>query len=106
MPTANDDGSKVADDLAGRSDDELYDILTHIDRQQVPGRYAAVRDEFARRHGPTIKGQSLDDYFDQARRRRPFVARSTFKRKMLIGLAIWSLAMLVVRGVMYLRSLH
>jgi hypothetical protein len=106
MPTANDDGSKVADDLAGRSDDELFDILTHIDRQQAPHRYAAVRDELARRHGPTIKGQSLDDYFDGVRRNRPFIARSTFKRKMLIGLAIWSLAMLVVRGVMYLRSLH
>jgi hypothetical protein len=93
-----------SDDLPTRSDDELYDILIHIDRQQAPERYLAVRDEFARRQGSTIKGQSLDDYFERARRNRPFAERSTFKKKMLIGFAIWSLAMLLVRAVLYLRS--
>ncbi len=106
MPIRNNEPLKFPDDLASRSDDELFDILTHIDRRQAPDRYAAVRDEFARRHGPTIKGQALDDYFDWARRNRPFAARSTFKKKILIGLAVWSLAMLLVRAVMYLRSMR
>jgi len=96
----------ITGDLAGRTDDELYDILIHVDRQQAAQRYAAVRDEFARRHGPTIKGQPLDDYFDRARRDSPFAARSNFKRKILIGLAIWSLAMLALRAVMYLRQVR
>lgn len=94
----------TTDELASRSDDELYDILTHIDRHQVPERYLAVRDEFARRHGATIKGQPIDDYFDHARQRRPFAEHSTFKRKILIGIAIWSLAMMLVRAVIYLRA--
>jgi len=106
MTMRHDDTPSASDDLAARSDDELYDILTHIDRQQAPGRYTAVRDEFARRHGTTIKGQTLDDYFDHARRNRPFAERSTFKKKILIGFAIWSLAMLVVRAVLYLRSVR
>jgi hypothetical protein len=93
-----------SDDLPTRSDDELYDILTHIDRELAAERYQAVRDEYARRHGATIKGQSLDDYFDQARLNRPFAERSTFKKKVLIGFAIWSLAMMLVRAVIYLRS--
>lgn len=104
MTTTHADTPSLADDLATRSDDELYDILTHIDRQQAPQRYAAVRDEFARRHGPTLKGQPLDAYFDQARRNRPLAERSTLKRKILIGFAIWGLAMLIVRAVLYLRS--
>jgi len=106
MTTRHEDMPSPADDLATRSDDELFDILTHIDRQQVPERYAEVRDEFARRHGATIKGQKLDDYFDKARRNRPFAERSTFKKKILIGLALWSLAMLIVRAVLYLRSVR
>jgi hypothetical protein len=92
-------------DWASRSDDELYDTLTHIDRQQVPERYAAIRDEFARRHGSTIKGQPIDDYFDRVRQNRPFAERSTIKKKILIGIAIWSLTMLLIRAVLYLRSL-
>jgi hypothetical protein len=104
MSIRNDDPQASSDDLASRSDDELYDILTHIDRQQAPERYLAVRDEFARRHGSTIKGQTLDDYFDRARFERPFAERSTFKKKVLIGFAIWSLAMMLLRAVMYLRS--
>ena len=103
MANRNDDMTS-SDDLPARSDDELDDILTHVDRQQAPERYLAVRDEFARRHGSTIKGQNLDDYFDRARRNRPFAKRSTFKKKILIGLAIWSLAMLLVRAVLYLRQ--
>ena len=95
----------TSDDVASRSDDELYDILTHIDRHQAAERYRAVRDEFARRHGSTIKGQSLDDYFDGARPHRPFAKHFAFKKKILVGLAIWSLAMLLVRAVLYLRSL-
>jgi len=106
MTTRHEDTSLLADDLAARSDDELYDILTHIDRQKVPQRYVEVRDEFARRHGPTLKGQQLDAYFDQARRNRPFAERSNWKRKILIGFAIWSLAMLIVRAVLYLRSVR
>lgn len=106
MTTRHEDTPSLADDLADRSDDELYDILTHIDRQQVPQRYAAVRDEFARRHGPTLRGQQLDAYFDQARRNRPFAERSTLKKKILIGFAIWGLAMLIVRAVLYLRSVR
>jgi hypothetical protein len=106
MTSRHEDTPWLADDLATRSDDELYDILTHIDRHQVPERYAAVRDEFARRHGATIKGQNLDDYFDHTRLNRPFAERSTFKKKILIGFAIWSLAMLVVRAVLYLRSVR
>ena len=105
MTSRNQDTASMVDDLTSRSDDELYDILTHIDRQLAPERYVAVRDEFARRHGSTIQGQNLDDYFDQARLNRPFVERSTFKKKLLIGLAIWSLAMLLVRAVLYLRAL-
>jgi hypothetical protein len=104
MSNRHDDIRSIADDLARRSDDELYDILTHIDRHQVPERYAAVRDEFARRNGSTIKGQNLDDYFDKARLNRPFAERSTFKKKILVGFAIWSLAMLLVRAVLYLRA--
>lgn len=106
MTTRPEDTPLLADDLASRTDDELDDILTHLDRHQVPQRYAAVRDEFARRHGATIKGQNLDDYYDRARLNRPFAARSTFKKKILIGLAIWSLAMLVVRAVLYLRQMR
>jgi hypothetical protein len=106
MTIRHEDTASASDDLATRSDDELYDILTHIDRQLAPERYTAVRDEFARRHGASIKGQSLDDYFDQARLNRPFAERSTFKKKILIGFAIWSLAMLVVRAVLYLRSVR
>jgi hypothetical protein len=106
MSIRHQDTPSASDDLAIRSDDELYDILTHIDRQLAPERYIAVRDEFARRHGATIKGQSLDDYFDQARLNRPFAERSTFKKKILIGFAIWSLAMLVVRAALYLRSVR
>jgi len=106
MTTTTDTTPPITGDVASRTDDELYDILIHIDRQQAAGRYAAVRDEFARRHGSTIKGQTLDDYFDRARRERPFAARSNFKRKILIGLAIWSLAMLALRAVMYLRQVR
>jgi hypothetical protein len=106
MPTHNNEKTSTTDDLAARSDDDLFDILTHIDRRLAAERYVAARDEFARRHGPRIKGQSLDDYFDRARQSRPFAARSTFKKKMLIGLAVWSLALLLLRAVMYLRGLR
>ena len=105
-PSRTDEPGALSDELASRTDDELEDILTHIDRAQAPERYRAVRDEFARRHGPTLKGQTLDDYFDRVRRNRPFAARSNFKRKLLLGLAIWSLAMLALRAVMYLRQVR
>jgi len=104
MTTRTDDKSPFPDDLANRSDDELYDILTHIDRQLVPERYVAVRDEYVRRHGNTIKGQPIDDYFERARRNRPFAARRNFKKKIFVGLALWSLAMLLLRGILYLQS--
>jgi hypothetical protein len=104
MSNRNDEPATASEELASRTDDELYDILTHIDRRVVPERYVAARDEFARRHGATIRGQTLDDYFERARRSRPFAVRSTLKKKILVAIAIWSLAMLVLRAVMYLRA--
>jgi hypothetical protein len=106
MPTDSDAAPTPSDELAKQSDDELFDILTHIDRHQFPERYSVVRDEFARRQGTTINGQPLDDYFDGIRRKRPLATRSTLRKKMLIGLAVWSLAMLALRAVMYLRNAH
>jgi hypothetical protein len=100
MPTTIEDHS----DLSSRSDDELYDILLHIDPAQAGMRYRAAREEYARRHGRTIHGRSLDDYFAKARRQRPFGERSQFKKKILIALALWGLAMLVVRAVLYVRT--
>jgi hypothetical protein len=91
-------------DPAEQSDDELYDILTHIDREAYPDRYQRVRDEYVRRHGDRVNGQSVDDYFGRARRERPFAERSRFRKRMLIALAVWSLLMLAVRAVVYLFS--
>lgn len=51
MPTANDNTSRVVDDLGGRSDDEPCDILTRIDSRQFPQRYAVVHDEFPQEEG-------------------------------------------------------
>jgi len=100
MPTTIQDNS----DLSSRSDDELCDILLHIDPAQAAARYRAARDEYARRHGSAIHGRSLDDYFAEARRKRPFAERSQFKKKVLIALALWGLAMLLVRAVLYVRT--
>jgi hypothetical protein len=100
MPTTIEDNS----DLPSRSDDELYDILLHIDPAQAGMRYRAVREEYARRHGRTIHGQSVDDYFEKARRQRPFAERSRFKKRVLVALALWGLAMLLVRAVLYVRT--
>ncbi len=102
MPTIIDDNS----DLSSRSSDELYDILLHIDPAQSPVRYRAVRDEYGRRHGRTVHGRSLDEYFEAARRERPFAARSQFKKRVLIALALWGLAMLLVRAVLFVRTHH
>jgi hypothetical protein len=87
-----------------QSDDELYDILLHIDRHAYPERYQAVRDEYAHRHGEVVNGQRLDDYFDRLRRRRPFAQRSRLKKRILVGLALWGLAMLLVRAVIFVYS--
>ena len=100
MPTTIDDNS----DLSSRSDDELYDILLHIDPAQASARYRAVRDEYARRHGSTMHGCSIEDYFEKARRKRPFAERSQFKKRILIALALWGLAMLLVRAVLFMRT--
>jgi hypothetical protein len=89
---------------ADQSDDELYDILVHIDRRANPERYQSVRDEYVRRHGEKINGHPVDAYFDRARLERPFAERSRFKKRMLLGLAIWSLFMLALRGVIYLSE--
>ncbi len=88
---------------AEQTDDELYDVLTHIDREAYPERYQAIRDEFVRRHGDRINGRPVDDYFDHARIERPFAERSGCRKKVLIGLAVWSLFMLVVQAVLYLQ---
>jgi hypothetical protein len=87
-----------------QSDDELDDMLTHIDRQTYPTRYQALREEYVRRHGDRVNGQPVDDYFDRARHDRPFAERSRFRKRMLIALAVWSLLMLAVRAVIYLTS--
>jgi hypothetical protein len=100
MPTTIDDHS----DLPGRSDDELHDILLHIDPAQAPARYRAVRDEYARRHGSTMHGRSFEDYFERARRKRAFSNHSQLKKRVLIALALWGLAMLLVRAVLYVRT--
>jgi hypothetical protein len=102
MPTTIDDNS----DLSSRSDDELYDILLHIDPAQAATRYCAARDEYARRHSRTMHGRSLDDYFEKARRKRAFSSRSQFKKRVLVALALWGLAMLLVRAVLYVRTHH
>jgi len=91
-------------DPAEQSDDELYDILKHVDRRACPERYQSVRDEYVRRHGERVNGQPLDAYFDRARLERPLAERSRFKKRLLIALAIWSLFMLVLRGVLYLSA--
>jgi hypothetical protein len=90
--------------LGEHTDDELYDILTHIDRDAYPARYREVRDEYVRRHGALVNGRPVDDYFDRARLHRPFAERSRFKKKLLVALAVWSLLMLALRAVLYLRS--
>jgi hypothetical protein len=87
-----------------QSDDELDDMLTHIDRQAFPERYRSLRDEYVRRHGDLVNDQPVDAYFDKARRERPFAERSRFKRRVLIALAVWSLVMLAARAIAYLSS--
>ena len=86
------------------SDDELYDILAHIDRGAHPDRYQLLRDEFVRRHGDRVNGKPVDVYFDRTRRERPFAERSRFRRRVLIALAVWSLVMLAIRALVYLSS--
>jgi hypothetical protein len=90
--------------LGEQSDDELHDILTHIDRQAYPERYQKVRDEYVRRHGDLVNGTPVDEYFDRIRRKRPFAERKVLKKRILIALALWSLVMLAVRAVSYLSS--
>ncbi len=87
-----------------QSDDELDDMLMHIDRSAYPERYAALRGEYVRRHGDRVNGQPVDEYFDRARHERPFAERSRFKKRLLIAFAVWSLLMLAVRAVIYLTS--
>jgi len=54
-----------------------------------------------------------EDYRDDERRNHefaakpgkpPFVARARFRRRIMLALAVWGLAMLVVKAVLYLRS--
>ena len=88
------------------SDDELYDILMHVDRAAHPDRYQAVRDEYVRRHGDRVNGRPVDDYFDHARRERPSAERRRWRRRVLVALAIWSLIMLAIRAIQFLSSGH
>jgi hypothetical protein len=87
-----------------QSDDELHDILTHIQRESYPERYRAVRDEYARRHGELVNGRPLDEYFDQLRRKRPFAQRSRLKKRILVGLALFGLATLAIRALIFVYS--
>lgn len=87
-----------------QSDDDLDDMLMHIDREAHPERYRSLRDEYVRRHGDRVNGQPVDAYFDRARHERPFAERSRFRRQVLIALAVWSLVMLAVRALAYLSS--
>jgi hypothetical protein len=89
-----------------QSDDDLYDILTHIDREAYPARYQEIRDEYVRRHGDRINGRPIDDYFDVARRERPFGERRVWRRRVLVALALWSLVMLAIRAIQYVSSGH
>lgn len=100
MPTTIDDHS----DLAERSDDELFDILTHVDPHEAPGRYRALRAEFVRRHGAVVRGQTVDAYLERIRRKRPLAERSRFRKRVLIALALWALAMLLVRAILFVRT--
>jgi hypothetical protein len=86
------------------SDDELYDILAHMDRDAHPDRYQVLRDEYVRRHGDRVNGKAVDAYFARTRRARPVAERSRFKRRVLIALAVWSLVMLAIRALVYLSS--
>jgi len=87
-----------------QSDDDLDDMLMHIDREAYPDRYRVLRDEYVRRHGERVNGQPVDAYFDRARHERPFAERSRFRKRVLIALALWSLVMLTVRAIAYLSS--
>jgi len=86
------------------SDDELDDMLTHVDREAYPDRYLSLRNEYVRRHGDRVNGQPVDAYFDRVRLQRPFAERSRSRRRLLIALAVWSLFMLALRGIAYLSS--
>lgn len=88
------------------SDDALHDILIHTDRMAYPARYQEVRDELVRRHGDRVNGRPIDDYFDEARRARPFAERRRWRRRVLVALAIWSLIMLAIRAIQFLSSGH
>jgi hypothetical protein len=85
-------------------DDELFDILVHIDRHAYPDRYQAIRDEYVRRHGGYVNGQPLDDYFDKARRNRPFAERSRLKKLVIYALAALSFLTLAVQAVQFVVS--
>lgn len=89
---------------AEQGDDELYDILIHVDRRAHPDRYQAARDEYVRRHGDRINGQPIDTYLARARLERPSAAKSRLERRVLVAVAFWSLFMLVLRAVHYLAS--
>lgn len=89
-------------DLTTVSDEDLTDILLHINREKYPERYGAVRDELVRRYGSTIEGVPVDEYFDDHRRRRPFTERAIAKRRWLKAVLIWGGFVLVVRGIVYL----
>jgi hypothetical protein len=91
-------------DPKDQSDDELHDILTHIRREDYPDRYQAVRDEYVRRHGELVNGRPLDDYFAQRRSKRPFAQRSRLKKRILLGLALFGLAMLVLRAAVFVLA--
>lgn len=95
----------ASEDLTKIPDRTLLDILLHIQRERYPARYQAVRDEFVRRHGVTVEGMSVDDYFDRARRQRPFAERWTAQKRVLLAILAWSGLMLAIKGVLFIVAL-
>lgn len=92
----------ASENLATMPDDVLADIMVHVNREKYPDRYQAVRTELVRRHGSTVQGVPIDEYFDGARRQRPFAERSMVRKKILLALLAWSALMLMIKGVLYL----
>lgn len=88
-------------DLTTVTDEDLSDILLHINREKFPERYAAVRNEYARRYGATHDGRPIDEYLAAARQRRPFTERRVARLRILKVLLGWGALMLLLRGILY-----
>jgi hypothetical protein len=95
-----------APEPASYSDEDLEKVLLRVDPQRcAPERYKALCDEFAKRHGATIEGKTIEQYFAEARRTQPFRDGWTLRKRFLLILAGWGALMLVIRGLLYLKDL-